>query len=139
MLDNITLTWLTNTAISSGLFTGKNGRPAFSVFKGVKVPVAVSVFPEELYQAPRSWTETAFGQLMYYNRVDRGGHFAAWEEPESFCGGGGGRGSGGCGGEGEERDVDRGDGRSGRGTATSALLAGMWGGYARLSRRLILG
>ncbi len=53
--------------------------------KGVSVPVAVSVFPDELYQAPRSWAEKAFPKLMYYNKVDKGGHFAAWEQPQLFA------------------------------------------------------
>ncbi|MFL6710266.1 MAG: epoxide hydrolase family protein [Massilia sp.] len=82
-LDNITLTWLTNTGVSSGRLYWENKLGFFNV-KDVKIPVAVSVFPDELYPAPRSWSERAFPKLMYYNRVDRGGHFAAWEQPVIF-------------------------------------------------------
>jgi pimeloyl-ACP methyl ester carboxylesterase len=83
VLDNITLTWLTNTGISSARLYHEN---AFGFFdaKGVSVPAAVSVFPKELYQAPRSWAERAYPNLIYYNEVDRGGHFAAWQEPQLF-------------------------------------------------------
>jgi pimeloyl-ACP methyl ester carboxylesterase len=86
VLDNATLFWLTNTMISAGRLYAENGFSFFGV-KGVseKVPVAVSVFPDELYQAPRSWTEQAYPNLIHYNRVDKGGHFAAWEQPELFC------------------------------------------------------
>jgi pimeloyl-ACP methyl ester carboxylesterase len=84
VLDNITLTWFTNTGISSARLYHEN---AFGFFdaKGVSsVPVAVSVFPRELYQAPRSWAERAYPNLIYYNELDRGDHFAAWQEPQLF-------------------------------------------------------
>ncbi|HEV7778712.1 MAG TPA: epoxide hydrolase [Luteibacter sp.] len=82
-LDNITLTWLTNTGISSGRLYWENKLGFFDV-KGVSIPVAVSVFPDELYPAPRSWAERAFPKLIHYNRLDKGGHFAAWEQPALF-------------------------------------------------------
>ncbi len=81
ILDNITLTWLTNTAISSARLYWENKGAFFSV-KGVSVPAAVSVFPEELYAAPRSWAERAYPRLIHYNTLDKGGHFAAWEQPQ---------------------------------------------------------
>jgi pimeloyl-ACP methyl ester carboxylesterase len=80
VLDNITLAWLTNTAISSARLYWEN-KTAFFAAKGVTLPVAVSVFPDEMYQAPRSWAERAYPGLMYYNKLDKGGHFAAWEQP----------------------------------------------------------
>jgi pimeloyl-ACP methyl ester carboxylesterase len=81
ILDNITLTWLTNTAISGArLYWEYWGKGYFNA-KGVSIPVAVSVFPDELYAAPRSWTERAYPNLIFYNTHDRGGHFAAWEQP----------------------------------------------------------
>ena len=84
VLDNITLFWLTNTAISSArLYWEFPGLPFFRV-KGVSIPVAVSAFPDELYQAPRSWTEHAYPKLIHYNRLPKGGHFAAWEQPQLF-------------------------------------------------------
>jgi pimeloyl-ACP methyl ester carboxylesterase len=83
VLDNITLTWLTNTGISSARLYWENKVGFFDV-KGVTVPAAVSVFPRELYQAPRSWAERAYPNLIYFNDVDRGNHFAAWQEPELF-------------------------------------------------------
>jgi pimeloyl-ACP methyl ester carboxylesterase len=83
VLDNITLTWVTNTGISSGRLYWENTLGFFDV-KGVSVPAAVSVFPRELYQAPRSWTEQAYPNLIYFNEVDEGNHFAAWQEPELF-------------------------------------------------------
>jgi pimeloyl-ACP methyl ester carboxylesterase len=83
VLDNITLTWLTNTGISSARLYWENTLGFFDV-KGVTVPAAVSVFPRELYQAPRSWTEQAYANLIYFNEVDEGNHFAAWQEPELF-------------------------------------------------------
>jgi pimeloyl-ACP methyl ester carboxylesterase len=83
VLDNITLTWLTNTGISSGRLYWENTLGFFDV-KGATVPAAVSVFPKELYQAPRSWAEQAYPNLMYFNEVDEGNHFAAWQEPELF-------------------------------------------------------
>ena len=81
ILDNITLFWLTNTGVSSARLYWENKLPFFSV-KGVKVPVGVSTFVDEIYRAPRSWTEQAYPNLVYYNRQDRGGHFAAWEQPQ---------------------------------------------------------
>jgi pimeloyl-ACP methyl ester carboxylesterase len=83
VLDNITLTWLTNTGISSGRLYWENELGFFDV-KGVKVPTALTVFPHELYRAPRSWAEAAYPELIYFNEVDRGNHFAAWQEPELF-------------------------------------------------------
>ncbi|MFE8950540.1 epoxide hydrolase family protein [Streptomyces sp. NPDC007856] len=83
VLDNATLFWLTNTAISAARLYAENTAPFFSV-KGVKLPTAVSVFPDELYQAPRSWAEEAYPNLIHYNQVSKGGHFAAWEQPELF-------------------------------------------------------
>jgi pimeloyl-ACP methyl ester carboxylesterase len=83
ILDNITLYWLTNTGVSaSRLYWEYKG--GFFNAKGVSIPVAVSVFPGEQYQAPRSWTERAYPNLIYYNQVDKGGHFAAWEQPLLF-------------------------------------------------------
>jgi pimeloyl-ACP methyl ester carboxylesterase len=84
VLDNITLTWFTNTGISSARLYAENQLGFFDV-KGVSVPAAVSVFPRELYQAPRSWAEKAYPNLIYYNEVDRGDHFAAWQEPQLFA------------------------------------------------------
>ena len=83
VLDNITLTWVTNTGVSSGRLYWENTLGFFDV-KGVTVPAAVSVFPNELYQAPRSWTEQAYPNLIYFNEVDEGNHFAAWQEPQLF-------------------------------------------------------
>jgi pimeloyl-ACP methyl ester carboxylesterase len=83
VLDNITLTWLTNTGVSSGRLYWESKLGFFDV-KGVSVPAAVSVFPRELYQAPRSWAEKAYPNLIYFNEVDRGDHFAAWQEPQLF-------------------------------------------------------
>jgi pimeloyl-ACP methyl ester carboxylesterase len=83
ILDNITLFWLTHTGISaSRLYWEYKG--GFWDAKGVTIPVAVSVFPHEAYQAPRSWTERAYPNLIYFHEVDKGGHFAAWEEPQLF-------------------------------------------------------
>jgi len=83
VLDNITMTWVTNTGISSGRLYWENKLGFFDI-KGAIVPAAVSVFPNELYQAPRSWAEKAYPNLVYYNQVDRGNHFAAWQEPGLF-------------------------------------------------------
>jgi pimeloyl-ACP methyl ester carboxylesterase len=83
ILDNITLYWLTNTAVSSARLYWEN-KLAFFAPKGIAIPVAVSVFPDEIYAAPRSWAEKAFPKLIHYNRLDKGGHFAAWEQPEAF-------------------------------------------------------
>jgi pimeloyl-ACP methyl ester carboxylesterase len=83
VLDDVTLYWLTNTAISSARFYWEN---KFSVYNAanISIPAAVSVFPGENYQAPRSWTEQAYQKLIYYNNVDKGGHYAAWEQPQLF-------------------------------------------------------
>jgi len=83
VLDNITLYWLTNTAVSSARLYWEN-KLAFFVPQGVTVPVAVSAFPDELYQVPRSWAERTFPKLIHYNRLPKGGHFAAWEQPQLF-------------------------------------------------------
>ena len=83
ILDNVTLYWLTNTAISSARLYWES-KLAFFAPKNVPVPAAVSAFPDELYQAPRSWTEKAYPKLIYYNRLPKGGHFAAWEQPQLF-------------------------------------------------------
>jgi pimeloyl-ACP methyl ester carboxylesterase len=83
ILDNITLYWLTNTAVSSARLYWESKLPFFDP-KGVPIPTAVSVFPDEIYAAPRSWTERAYPKLIYYNRLPKGGHFAAWEQPELF-------------------------------------------------------
>jgi pimeloyl-ACP methyl ester carboxylesterase len=83
VLDNITLTWVTNTGVSSGRLYWENKLGFFDV-KGVSVPAAVSVFPRELYQAPRSWTEQGYPNLIYFNEVGKGNHFAAWQEPDLF-------------------------------------------------------
>jgi pimeloyl-ACP methyl ester carboxylesterase len=87
VLDNITLYWLTNTAVSSARLywdTTQLGAGGFFDARGVTLPVAVSVFPDEIYAAPRSWAERAYPNLIYFNRLDRGGHFAAWEQPQLF-------------------------------------------------------
>ena len=85
VLDNITITWLTNTALSGArLYWETLGKVGFFNVKGVAIPVAVSVFPDELYPAPRSWAEQAYPKLIHYNRLDKGGHFAAWEQPKLF-------------------------------------------------------
>jgi hypothetical protein len=83
ILDNVTLYWLTNTAVSSARLYWEN-KLAFFAPKGIKIPVAVSAFPDELYQAPESWAEKAFPNLLYYSRQAKGGHFAAWEQPEAL-------------------------------------------------------
>jgi len=83
LLDNITLYWLTNTAVSSARLYSENNR-SFVVAKNVGIPAAVSVFPEEIYTVSKSWAEKAYPNLIYYNRVDKGCHFAAWEQPEIF-------------------------------------------------------
>ncbi|HWV73937.1 MAG TPA: epoxide hydrolase [Pseudosphingobacterium sp.] len=83
VLDNITLYWLTGTAVSSARLYWES-KLAFFAPKGITIPVAVSAFPDELYQAPRSWTEQAYPKLIYYNRLGKGGHFAAWEQPKVF-------------------------------------------------------
>ena len=88
VLDNVTLYWLTNTAISSARLYWDTARIStgggFFDVRDVKIPVAVSVFPDEIYAAPRSWAERAYPKLIYYNKLDKGGHFAAWEQPQLF-------------------------------------------------------
>jgi hypothetical protein len=88
VLDNITLYWLTNTAISSArlCWDTKHNLPPGGFFdaRGAKLPVGVSAFAEEIYQAPRSWAETAYVKLIHYSSHPKGGHFAAWEQPELF-------------------------------------------------------
>lgn len=88
VLDNVTLYWLTNTAISSARLywdtTQTSTGGGFFDVRGVKLPVAVSVFPDEIYAAPRSWAEQAYPKLIHYNRLPKGGHFAAWEQPQAF-------------------------------------------------------
>ncbi len=83
VLDNVTLFWLTNTGVSAARLYWEN-QLAFFAPKGVKVPVAISVFPDELYQAPRTWADKAYPNLVYYNKLPKGGHFAAWEQPKLF-------------------------------------------------------
>ena len=83
VLDNITLYWLTNTGVSASRLYWEY-RGGFFNAKGVSIPVAVSVFPGEQYQAPRSWAEQAYPNLIYFNEIEKGGHFAAWEQPELF-------------------------------------------------------
>jgi len=83
ILENITLYWLTNTAVSSSRLYWENKLPFFAP-KGITIPVAVSAFPDELYQCPRSWAEKAYPKLIHYNRLPKGGHFAAWEQPQFF-------------------------------------------------------
>jgi pimeloyl-ACP methyl ester carboxylesterase len=83
VLDNITLYWFTNTAISSARIYWEN-KFGFFAPKGVAIPVAVSAFPDEVYAVPRSWAERAYPKLVYYNKLDKGGHFAAWEQPQLF-------------------------------------------------------
>jgi pimeloyl-ACP methyl ester carboxylesterase len=87
VLDNVTLYWLTNTAISSARLywdTARVAKGGFFDVRGLKIPVAVSAFSEEIYQAPQSWAEKAYPKLIHYNRLPKGGHFAAWEQPELF-------------------------------------------------------
>ena len=83
ILDNITLYWLTNTAVSSARIYWEN-KFTFFAPKHVAIPVAVSAFPDEVVQTPRSWAERAYPNLIYYNKLDKGGHFAAWEQPKLF-------------------------------------------------------
>ena len=83
VLDNITLFWLTNTAVSAARLYWEN-KLAYFAPKKVNIPVAVSVFPDELYQCPRSWAEKAYPKLIHYNKLPKGGHFPAWEQPELF-------------------------------------------------------
>ena len=86
ILDNVTITWLTNTALSGArLYWEYWGKGSYFNAKGVSIPVAVSVFPDELYPAPQSWTERAYPKLMYFKKHNKGGHFAAWEQPQLLC------------------------------------------------------
>jgi pimeloyl-ACP methyl ester carboxylesterase len=86
LLDNITMYWLTNTGVSSGRLYWENKADFFDA-KPITIPFAISVFPYELYEAPRSWAERAYpNNLIYFNKLDRGGHFAAWEQPDLFAG-----------------------------------------------------
>ena len=86
ILDNVTLTWLTDTFVSGARLYWEDFQAQVSFFgvKGVSVPTAVSVFPDELYPAPRSWSEQAYPKLIHYNKLEKGGHFAAWEQPKLF-------------------------------------------------------
>ena len=84
ILENISLYWLTKTAVSSARLYWES-KLAFFAPKGVAIPVAVSVFPDEIYAAPKSWVEKAYPRLIHYNRLPKGGHFAAWEQPQAFC------------------------------------------------------
>jgi pimeloyl-ACP methyl ester carboxylesterase len=87
ILDNITMYWLTNTAVSSARLYWDTQQVATSGFfdpRNVMIPVAVTVFPDEIYAAPRSWAERAYPKLIYFNKLEKGGHFAAWEQPELF-------------------------------------------------------
>ena len=88
VLDNVTLYWVTNTAISSARLywdtTQISTGGGFFDVRGITIPVAVSAFPDEIYAAPRSWAERAYRKLIYYNKLDKGGHFAAWEQPQLF-------------------------------------------------------
>ena len=83
ILDNVTLYWFTNTAVSSARLYWES-KLAFFAPKHVTLPTAVSVFPDELYAAPRSWAESAYPKLIHFNELPKGGHFAAWEQPELF-------------------------------------------------------
>jgi len=83
VLDNITLYWLTNTAISSARLYWES-KLAFFAVKGISIPVALSIFPDELYEAPRTWAERSYPKLIHYNRLPKGSHFAAWEQPQLF-------------------------------------------------------
>ncbi|MHA3789163.1 epoxide hydrolase family protein [Flavobacterium hauense] len=89
MLDDITLYWLTNTAASSAQLYWENNKNNFNAVEQrtaeIKIPVAVTVFPGEIYQAPKSWTERSYKNLIYFNEVNKGGHFASWEEPQLFA------------------------------------------------------
>jgi pimeloyl-ACP methyl ester carboxylesterase len=87
VLDNVTLYWLTNTAISSArLYWDNAHHPTGGFFdvRGIEIPVAVTAFPDEIYTAPHSWAEKAYPKLIHYNKAPKGGHFAAWEQPEFF-------------------------------------------------------
>jgi pimeloyl-ACP methyl ester carboxylesterase len=83
ILDNITMYWLSKTAISSARLYYEDKRAFFDI-RGIQIPVAISAFPDEIYQAPRSWAEKAFPKLIHYNKLEKGGHFAAWEQPQVY-------------------------------------------------------
>jgi pimeloyl-ACP methyl ester carboxylesterase len=83
VLDNVTLYWLTNTAVSSARLYWESKLPFFAP-KGVKIPMGVSAYPDEIYTAPRSWAEKAYPKLIHYGSLPKGGHFAAWEQPDAF-------------------------------------------------------
>jgi pimeloyl-ACP methyl ester carboxylesterase len=83
VLDNVTLYWLTNTAVSSARLYWES-KLAFFAPKGVTLPIGVSAFPDEIYTTPQSWAEKAYPNLIHYSRLPKGGHFAAWEQPEAF-------------------------------------------------------
>jgi pimeloyl-ACP methyl ester carboxylesterase len=88
ILDNITLYWLTNSGISSARLyweTFQLPKAGFFDPRHVTIPVAVSVFPDEIYAAPKAWAEKAYPKLIYFNRLSKGGHFAAWEQPKEFA------------------------------------------------------
>jgi pimeloyl-ACP methyl ester carboxylesterase len=89
MLNDITLYWLTNTGASSSRFYWENNNNNFSSVTQrtteIKVPVAITVFPGEIYKAPESWSKAAYPSLSYYHQVNKGGHFAAWEQPQLFA------------------------------------------------------
>jgi pimeloyl-ACP methyl ester carboxylesterase len=87
VLDNVTLYWLTNTAISSARLYWDNAHHPTSGFfdiRGITIPVAVTAYPDEIYTAPQSWAEKAYPNLIHYNKAPKGGHFAVWEQPEFF-------------------------------------------------------
>jgi pimeloyl-ACP methyl ester carboxylesterase len=84
ILDNTTMFWLTNTGVSASRIYWEH-RASWAAVRNVTVPVAVSVFPDDVVYSPRSWTEQAYPNLVHYNEVDRGGHFAAWEQPELYA------------------------------------------------------
>jgi pimeloyl-ACP methyl ester carboxylesterase len=84
VLDNCSYFWLTNTGVSSSRLYRENTLSYFST-KGVNIPAAVSVFPDELYRVPRSWAEKAYPKLIHFNKLPKGGHFAAWEQPKFFA------------------------------------------------------
>jgi pimeloyl-ACP methyl ester carboxylesterase len=88
MLDDISLYWFTGTATSSARLYWENNNNNFNAdsqhTRDISLPVAVTVFPGEIYRAPKSWAQRAYRNLVYFNEVDRGGHFAAWEQPELF-------------------------------------------------------
>jgi pimeloyl-ACP methyl ester carboxylesterase len=88
IVDNVSMYWLTNTAISSARLYWDNAQTAKAGFfdvKGVTLPVVVSVFPDEIYAAPETWARRAYPNLIHFRKLPKGGHFAAWEQPEAFC------------------------------------------------------